>query len=73
MPGAVAPFAPPLHATACHTPDTPLRSTLSNLSLVMKFLGNFFSDFIFEKLISHEALVIGRVTAASNKQTQLLK
>jgi len=58
---------------ACHTPDTPLRSTLPNLSLVMEFLGNFFSKFIFEKLLSHEALVMGRVTAASNNQTQLFK
>jgi len=28
---------------ACHTLDTPLRSTLPNLSLVMEVLGNFFS------------------------------
>jgi len=28
----------------------------------MEFLGNVFTDFIFEKL-SHEALVTGRVTA----------
>jgi len=39
----------------------------------MEFLGNFFSKFIFEKLLSHEALVMGTVTAASNNQTQLLK
>ena len=32
----------------CHTLDTPLRSTLPNLSLVMEFLGNFFSNLIFE-------------------------
>jgi len=56
---------------ACHTLDTPLKSTLLNLSLVMEFLGNFFSKFIFEKLLSHEALVMGRVTATSNNQTQL--
>ena len=58
---------------ACHTLDTPLRSTLPNLSLVMEFLGNFFSNFIFERLHSHEALVMGRVTATSNNQTQLFK
>ena len=58
---------------ACHTLDTPLRSTLPNLSLLMEFLGNFFSKFIFEKLLSREALVIGRVTATSNNQTQLLE
>jgi len=38
----------------------------------MEFLGNFFSNFLFEKL-SHEALVMGRVTATSNNQTQLFK
>jgi len=58
---------------ACHTLDTPLRSTLPNLSLVMEFLENFFSKFIFEKLLSHEALVTGRVTPTSNNQTQLYK
>jgi len=44
---------------------------LPNLSLVMEFLGNVFTNIIFEKLLSHEALVTGRVTAASNNQTQL--
>ena len=58
---------------ACHNLDTLLRSTLPNLSLVMEFLGNFFSKIIFEKLLSHEALVMGRVTATSNNQTQLFK
>jgi len=48
-----------------------LRSMLPNLSLVMEFLGNVFTNIIFEKLLSHEALVTGRVTAASNNQTQL--
>jgi len=38
---------------------------LSNLSLVMELLGNVFTNFIFEKLLSHEALVMGRVTATS--------
>jgi len=48
-----------------------LRSMLPNPSLVMEFLGNVFTNFIFEKLLSHEALVTGRVTATSNNQTQL--
>jgi len=39
---------------------------LPNLSLVMEFLGNVFTNFIFEKLLSHEVLVTGRVTATSN-------
>jgi len=39
----------------------------------MEFLGNFLTNFIFENLLSHEALVMGRVAAASNKQTQLFK
>jgi len=39
----------------------------------MEFVGNVFTNFIFEKLLSHEALVTGRVTAASNNQTQLYK
>jgi len=46
---------------------------LPNLSLVMEFLGNVFTDFIFEKFLLHEALVTGRVTAANNNQTQLFK
>jgi len=41
-----------------------------NLSVVIEFLGNVI--FIFEKLLSHEALVTGRVTAISNNETQLL-
>ena len=47
---------------------------LPKLSLVMEFLGNVFTNFIFENIISHEALVTGRVTASStsNNQTQLL-
>jgi len=36
---------------------------LPNLSVVMEFLENVFTNFIFEKLFSHEALVTGRVTA----------
>jgi len=30
---------------------------LPNLLLIIKFLGNVFTNFIFEKLLSHEALV----------------
>jgi len=29
----------------------------------MEFLGNIFANFIFEKLLSHEVLVTGKVTA----------
>jgi len=46
---------------------------LPNLSLVMEFLRNIFTNFIFEKLLSHEAVVTGRVTATSNNQTQVFK
>ena len=48
---------------------------LPNLPLVMEFLENVFITFIFEKIISHEALVTGRVTATttSNNQTQPFK
>jgi len=46
---------------------------LPNLSLVMEFLGKVFTNFIFEKFLSHEALVTGRATATSNNQTQLFK
>jgi len=46
---------------------------LPNLSLIMEFLGNFSTNFIFEKLLLHEVLVTGRVTATSNNQTQLFK
>jgi len=45
---------------------------LPNLSLVMEFLGNVFTNFSFEKVLSHEALVTGRVTVASINQTQFL-
>jgi len=55
------------------TLSTESRSTLPNLSLVMEFLGNFCTNFVIEKLLSHEALVMGRVTAASNNQSQLYK
>jgi len=46
---------------------------LPNLSLVMEFLGNVFTNFIFEKFRSYETLVTGRVTATSNNHTQLFK
>jgi len=38
---------------------------LPKLSLVIEFLGNVFTNFIFEKFFSHEALVTGRITATS--------
>jgi len=44
---------------------------LPNLSLVMEFLGIVFTNFIFEKFLSHE--VTGRVTAPNNNQPQLFK
>jgi len=46
---------------------------LPNLSLVIKCLGNAFTNFIFEKLLSHEALMTRRVTVISRNQTQLFK
>jgi len=46
---------------------------LPYISLVIEFLVNVFANFIFEKFLSHEALVTGRVTATSNNQAQLLK
>jgi len=39
----------------------------------MEFLGNVFITLIFEKVFSYEALVMGRVAANSNNQTQLFK
>jgi len=45
---------------------------LPNLSQVMEFLRIVFTTFIFEKLLSHEALQTGRATATSNNQTQIL-
>ena len=35
----------------------------------MELLGNVFTNFIFEKFLSHEALVTGIVTATSTNQT----
>jgi len=46
---------------------------LSNLSLVMEFLGIVYTNFIFEKHLLHEALVTGGVTVISSSQTQLFK
>jgi len=46
---------------------------LPNLSLVMEFLRNVFTNFFFEKLLSHEPMVTGRVTATSNNQTQVFR
>jgi len=37
------------------------------------FLGIVYTNFIFEKLLSHETQMAGRVTATNNKQTQLLR
>jgi len=61
------------HAPCLPYPRYATEINVTNLSLAMEFLGNFFTNFIFEKLFSHEALVMGRVTAASNHQTQLFK
>jgi len=51
-------------------PRPPLNSVsgalLLNLSVVMEFLRNVFTNFIFEKTLSHKVLVAGRVTAISN-------
>jgi len=46
---------------------------LPNLALVIEFLGNIFTNLIFEKFLWHEAMVTGRVTATSNNQMQLFK
>ena len=39
---------------------------LLSLSLVIEFLRKFFTNFIFEKLLSHEALVTGRITVINS-------
>jgi len=49
------------------------QSMLPNFSLAMEFWGIVFTYFSFEKLLSHEALVTGRVTATSDNQTQLFQ
>jgi len=46
---------------------------LPTLSLVIEFLGNVFTNFVFEKLPLHEALVTGKVTATSYNPMQLFK
>jgi len=38
----------------------------------MEFLGNVFTGSIFEKLLSHEALVTGRVRATSINKSSFL-
>ena len=43
------------------------RALLLNLSLVVEFLRNVFTIFIFDKILSHEALVTGRVAAIGNR------
>ena len=39
---------------------------LLSLSLVIEFLRKVFTNFIFEKLLSHEGLVTGRVTVINS-------
>jgi len=46
---------------------------LPNPSLVMEFLENVFTNLFFEKRLSHEAPVTGRVTATATNRTQLVK
>ena len=46
--------------------STESRSVELNLSLVMEFLINVSTNFIFGKRLSREVLVTGRVTAISN-------
>ena len=48
-------WGPRLNLSLCSLVNPALRSMLPNLSLVMEFLGNVFTNFIFEKLLSHEA------------------
>ena len=45
---------------------------LPNLSLIMEFLGNVFTNIIFEKFFSHEALVTERVTATRDEHGSAL-
>jgi len=61
----------PWHVPCLPYPRHATEINVTPSSLVMEFMGNFFSNFIFEKLHSHETLVMGRVTASSNNQTQL--
>jgi len=41
---------------------------LLNLPLVVELLRNLFTNFIFEELLSREALVTGGVTAVRNNK-----
>jgi len=63
----------PWHVPCLPCPRYATEINVTHLSQVMEFLGKFFSYFIFEKLLSHETLVMGRVTATSNNQTQLFE
>jgi len=45
---------------------------LPDFSLFMEFLGNVFINFIFEKLLSHEALVTRKVTATNKINRSIL-
>jgi len=49
------------------------KSILPNLSLVMKFLGNVFTNFIFQILLSHEVLETESVTATTTSNNQNFK
>jgi len=46
---------------------------LPDLSLAMEFLLNVFTNFIFERHFSHEALVTRMCTATNNNQPKLFK
>jgi len=39
----------------------------------MEFLVNVFTNFIFEKLLSHEALLTGRVAATNTNKRSFLR
>jgi len=52
---------------AARTPSIESITLLLNFSLVMEFLRNVFTNFIFGKLFSHEALVTGSRAATSEK------
>jgi len=71
-------FRPPSKWRPWHVPCLPYPRYATEINVTQslaghRISGNFFSNFIFEKLLSHEALVMGRVTATSNNQTQLFK
>ena len=54
--GSLGSWGPSLNLSLCSLVNPALRSMLPNLSLAMEFLENVFTNFIFEKLLSHEAL-----------------